>query len=261
MASQVKHPINDFLFEYYPLRPGQLLRWSPGPDVILANAQRKKTDWPVEGEQLEEGVVISTSGFPDHRVDYLDWALDYLRATGERTPNWNCFGLHEWAMVYRTQEIRHASTPLRLTSSEIAAVVEDLGLRCTHYDAYRFFTPESLPKNRIALTRQTTVENDQPACVHVCMDLYKFSQKIIPWIESEIVRDSFLLAWEARQIDMRASPYDVKKFGLEPIPIETRNGREEYLIHQKRLSQMAEPVRQKILAAYRYLQERKSRQR
>lgn len=124
-----------------------------------------------------------------------------------------------------------------------------------------FFTPESLPKNRIALTRQTTVENDQPACVHVCMDLYKFSQKIIPWIESEIVRDSFLLAWEARQIDMRASPYDVKKFGLEPIPIETRNGREEYLIHQKRLSQMAEPVRQKILAAYRYLQERKSRQR
>ena len=32
------HPVNDFLFTYYPLRPGLLRRWHPGAGIVLADA-------------------------------------------------------------------------------------------------------------------------------------------------------------------------------------------------------------------------------
>ncbi len=249
----IKHPINDFLFEYYPFRPAQLLRWSPGVDVVLSGAKASQADWPGEFEDCDGGAFIPAKSFPAHRRDYLDWAIRYLEETGTRSPNWNCFGLHEWAMVYHADVVRHATTPLRLSKSEIAGVVDELGLRCTHYDAYRFFTADALPKNRIALTRATTAQYDQPACIHVVMDLYKFAFKIAPWIASEIIGDAFLHAGKARQIDMRASPYDLQEYGLEAIEIETKAGREEYLECQRQLALEAEPIREEILLAYRFL--------
>lgn len=33
-----KHPVEDFLFEYYGHRPAQLRRWHPGLGVALAEA-------------------------------------------------------------------------------------------------------------------------------------------------------------------------------------------------------------------------------
>ena len=30
-----KHPVMDFLFEYYRFRPSWLKRWHPGPDIVL----------------------------------------------------------------------------------------------------------------------------------------------------------------------------------------------------------------------------------
>ena len=156
-------------------------------------------------------------------------------------------------MVYHADEIRHSKTPLRLSNSEIARVVDELGLRCTHYDAYRFFTAEALPKNRIALTRATTAQHDQPACIHVVMDLYKFAFKIAPWVSSAIIGDAFLHASKARQIDMRASPYDLQAYGLEAIRIETKVGREEYRECQRQLALEAEPIREDLLYAYRLL--------
>jgi hypothetical protein len=42
---------------------------------------------------------------------------------------------------------------------------------------------------------------------------------------------------------MRASPYDLKDLGFEPVPMETEAGRAEYRLEQQRLAVMAEPVR------------------
>lgn len=39
-----KHPVEDFLFEYYNHRPGQLRRWHPGPGVALEGAA-ERADW------------------------------------------------------------------------------------------------------------------------------------------------------------------------------------------------------------------------
>ncbi len=250
--AHIKHPVNDFLFEYYSYRPAELLRWSPGVDVFLEGAQPGDIAWR-EFEARDGGLILSAESFPDHRLRFLEWAIGYLEGIAERPASYHCFGMHEWAMVYRTPEVRHSTTPLRLSSNEIARVVDDEGLRCTHFDAFRFFTPAAVPLNRIALSRATTDQHDQKGCIHVTMDLYKYAYKLAPWSSGEIIADAFLLAWEARQLDMRASPYDLRPYGLEPILMESREGKEEYFELQQHLVAKAEPVRKRLICEYRRL--------
>jgi hypothetical protein len=244
-----KHPVHDFLFEYYAFRPAHLMRWSPGVGVRLENASVEDTGW-AEFVPCGGGVVLPAAAFPAKRLDYLRWAVGYLEATLAREPAFGCFGLHEWAMVYRTDEVRHGRVPLRLTADGVADVVESLGLHCTHYDAFRFFTPAAAPRNRHALERATTDQFDQPGCVHVAMDLYKFAYKAAPWLPAEWTADAFELAWRARELDMRASPYDLRDYGYEPVRIETAAGRAEYAAAQQALSRAAVPVRAKLLRGY-----------
>jgi hypothetical protein len=87
------------------------------------------------------------------------------------------------------------------------------------------------------------------------MDLYRFCYKIYPWVQGELLADAFLLAVAAREIDMRASPYDLRPLGYEPIPLETSEGRGEYVRLQRQLAEKALPVRAGVLAAYRALLE------
>lgn len=250
MAARMEHPVNDFLFEYYSFRPSELLRWSPGADVMLEGATPSDIAWK-EFIAHDRGLILPADSFPKHRLKFADWATRYLKGIAERAPSFYCFGLHEWAMVYRTPDIRHSKTPLRVKSEQIADLVESEGLRCTHFDAFRFFTPAAAPRNRYELTRINTDQHDQKGCLHVNMDLYKYAYKLAPWCAAEVIADAFLLAWEIRQLDMRASPYDLHDYGLEPIKIETRAGREEYSDAQRELSLRAEPIRERLLEEYR----------
>ena len=65
--------------------------------------------------------------------------------------------------------------PLRLPLTEVARVVDGLRLRCTHYDAIRFFPPDANRLNGVQPppTRQTSVLYEQSGCIHVNMDLLK----------------------------------------------------------------------------------------
>jgi hypothetical protein len=254
MAKGRKHPVNDFLFEYYSFRPAELLRWSPGAGVALEGAVPGDLAWS-EFEPVEGGLALSAARFPERRRSFLDWAIRYQESIRDRPPLFHCWGLHEWAMVYRAADLRHRTTPLRLTDAQIADVVEADGVRCTHYDAFRFFTPEALPLNRTLLTREATAEHDQPGCLHATMDLYRYAFKIAPFSTGELIGDAFLLAWEARRIDMRASPYDLSAFGVEPITMETKAGREEYVENQRELARKAAPIRERLIGEYRRLQE------
>jgi len=105
----VKHPVFDFLFEYYPFRPAHLARWSPGYDVVCEGMTTETCDWPEWFEPCDGGMILSPHRFKAHRKQYLDWACEFLQTTAEREPTFHCFGLHEWAMVYRTADIRHSS--------------------------------------------------------------------------------------------------------------------------------------------------------
>ena len=252
-SRHARHPVYDFLFEYYSFRPAQLLRWSPGPGVILEGAEM--SDGAGVWESVPGGQRLKA--FPASRRDFVDWAIGFLSNTAERSPNFSCCGLHEWAMVYRQPAIRHQEVPLRLPRPDLDGFVESQQLSCTHFDAFRFFSEQAKPRNSVQLERTLTTEMDQPACIHVNMDLYRFCYKVAPWIEAELLADAFVLARSARELDMRASPYDLAEFEFEPIPIETTDGRAQYVRLQREIARSAEPVRQRVLTAYQRLKNSK----
>ncbi len=245
-ASQgAKHPVDDFLFEYYPNRPSLLKRWHPGLGVILLGDEAE-CYLGVPGYRAERNGITANS-LPDKRKPFLEWLGGFLEGSANRAPFFGCHGLHEWAMVYKTVDIRHASQPLRLSPSEVATVVDSLPVRCSHYDAFRFFTPEARPLNRLQPTRETSPQLEQPACLHANMDLYKWAFKLAPWCPSELIADTFELARDIRELDMRASPYDLSSFGYTAVPIETPEGRAEYESYQRVFAERARPLRQRLI--------------
>ena len=53
-----------------------------------------------------------------------------------------------------------------------SAVEVSSALRCTHYDAFRFFHPSAQPLNSVSmLTRDFQVENEQPGTAARSIDL------------------------------------------------------------------------------------------
>lgn len=240
------HPVFDFLFTYYSLRPRQLRTWHPGFGVVLAGASADRYLDRAGYIRRGEGVTVSR----DHlhaRAGTVSFIADLLHSTASRPARFNCFGLHEWAMVYRAPEVRHGGVPLRLSTSETDAVVDSMPLRCSHFDAYRFFTDSAAPRNAQRLTRESQTAVEQPGCVHAGMDLYKWAFKLGPLVESGLVLDCLELAADARVLDMRASPYDLRGFGYEPIPVETPRGRREYARAQEAISDRAAPLRARLL--------------
>ncbi|WP_327087175.1 3-methyladenine DNA glycosylase [Nonomuraea sp. NBC_01738] len=239
------HPVEDFLFGYYSFRPARLRRWHPGAGVVLAGAREFGPDYL----DTAEGAVLDVETLMTRRKAMVAWTVALLRATAGRTPHFGCFGMHEWAMVYRqpAEEIRHAAQPLRMSPDEVAAVVEKRGVRCSHFDAFRFFTEAARPLNALQPTRDLQAELEQPGCLHANMDLYKWSYKLSPLVPSELVADCFALARDIRAMDMRASPYDLRHLGYVPIPIETADGRAEYAAEQRGFADRARPLRERLL--------------
>ena len=149
-------------------------------------------------------------------------------------------------MVYRAEAVRYESLPLRLSPEGIAATLESLPVRCSHFDAFRFFTPAAVPLNRLQPTREMSPQIEQTGCLHANMDLYKWSFKLSPWCPSELMADAFDLARDIRALDMRASPYDLTAFGYEAVPIETPAGRADYERQQRHFAERARPIRERL---------------
>jgi len=245
-ASQgLRHPVDDFLFEYYPNRPSLLQRWHPGYGVALRGDEAEYY-LGITGYTVSRSVV-TVDKLPGKRRPFVQWLRQFLVSTAERSSFFACHGLHEWAMVYKTSEIRHTTQTLRLSPADIARVVDSLPVRCSHYDAFRFFTPEARPLNRLQPARKSSVDLEQPGCLHANMDLYKWSFKLAPWSSSDLTADTFELARDIREVDMRASPYDLQSWGYAPILIERSEGRAEYESLQRGFAERARPLRQRLI--------------
>jgi hypothetical protein len=242
-AESVKHPVHDFLFTYYSHRPAQLRRWHPGYGVALADAPE------YDGlKAYADGTV--TASYVESQRQLLSGLRNLLRATASRPANFGCFGMHEWAMVYRLSEdqTRHADWPLRLGPSGTDTVVESHRIACSHFDAYRFFTPAAAPLNTLSPTSADRPSYEQPACLHAGMDLYKHAFRLTPMISSDLVADCFELARDIRVLDMRAAPYDLADLGFEPVPIETAAGKAEYAEAQRVFAERGAPLRARLVA-------------
>ncbi|KAJ8611308.1 hypothetical protein CTAYLR_006613 [Chrysophaeum taylorii] len=268
-AGARENPITNFVFTYYwGFKPGDLTRWSPGAgveleveDVAASMRLLSRGKW----RRTESGAVaVDFAGrFDDLNMDAIRHAYKTLVATSRRAPVWNCYGLHEWAMLYgdRPSSRFQKAMPFRVSPATIAAVVEAPGaLRCTHFDAYRFFAPSAQPLNEHpGLSRESQPSHEQPGCVHAGMDLFKYALRLAPFIRSELVADALAVAVEARILDMRASPYDLaavfatdNHLGVDPSPVavETRGGRRQYARLQCEIAEKAAPVRRELIRAY-----------
>ncbi|MFI9508475.1 3-methyladenine DNA glycosylase [Nocardia sp. NPDC052566] len=246
-AAGATHPVIDFLFTYYGHKPAQLRRWHPGFGVALADA--REYDGARGYTRRADGAYTADPAYLARRHDTVEFVVNLLRATANRPAQLSCFGLHEWAMVYRTADVRHDKVPLRLGHAGTDTVVESMSLRCTHFDAFRFFTPDAAPRNAEPLTRADQLHREQPGCLHANMDLYKWTFKLVPLLSSDLLLNCFELACTARELDMRASPYDLAGYGYAPIRIETPSGRAEYVRRQSEVAERAGVLRAELLNA------------
>ena len=250
------HPIEDFLFTYYPFKPAELRRWHPGASVALPRAE-DRAGWRYYALDAHETATVDLAAFFTARAQTVDYVERLLAATLEHTPQFGCFGLHEWAMVYRLtpDELRHTRMPLRIGHATTDAVVESHTIGCSHFDAYRFFTPAAEPLNRLAPTRESQPEMEQSGCLHAGMDIYKWVTKLGPIVPGELLLDAFEFARDIRFVDMQASPYDVAGYvdhagePLTAIPIETPAGKQEYVRRQRAFAARGNLLRERVLEA------------
>jgi hypothetical protein len=244
-----KHPVHDFLFQYYMYSPGKLEAWHPAPLESLADSPQARDRFGAPEYRVDAGVLTRDLGALSHKGrEQLHEVVDVLVATQSRPANFGCYGVHEWAMVYKGDDVRHAGiAPLRLPQEEVDEFVESRPVACSHFDAYRFFAPEAKPLNRIQLEWSTRHEMEQPGCIHANMDLYRWAYTAMPWIGSDLLLDCFELAADLRVLDMEASPYDLQDLGFEPVRVETPDGRVEYQRRQREFSVRAEALRARLI--------------
>ncbi|WP_295787750.1 3-methyladenine DNA glycosylase [uncultured Microbacterium sp.] len=241
-----KHPVEDFLFTYYSYKPAILRRWHPGVGVVLRDApERAAWRWY---RPAGDGVTVDGTAFRSEKGSMFRGILNLLRATAARPASFGCFGLHEWAMAYRADEVRHP-VPLRLGREGTDAVVDAHQLTCTHFDAFRFFTPEAVPLNRTPLSRDDQVRREQPGCLHAGMDVYKWAVKLGPLVPGPVLLDAFELARDIRTLDMEASPYDLSAWGYRAVAIETSEGKARYVARQRALSARGQELRRRLIDA------------
>lgn len=279
-----KHAIEDFLFTYYPTRITHLRRWHPGagvavtlpddgadalepgaPEPAAADPEDRATwRWHTTSPRAASApssdsdpssstphlVTLDLDAFLADRGDTVRYVRELLSATASRPGSFGCFGLHEWAMVYRDREAgrdqRHP-LPLRLGHAGTDAVVEANPVRCSHFDAYRFFTPEATGRNQLRPTRATQVGLEQPGCLHANMDLYKWCLKLGPAVPGDLLLDAFELARDIRWTDMAASPYDVSEYGVDAVEIETPHGKAEYVRRQREYARRSNDLRRRLV--------------
>jgi hypothetical protein len=252
------HPVHDFLFTYYSQRPAALRRWHPGYGVTLLDAPEyaglkgyarvvpRAGHLPAaDPGAVRVGLSVSRDHLASQR-ELVGSVQRLLAATAGRAPTLGCFGLHEWAMVHRSERVRHP-WPLRLGTAGTDTVVESHRIACSHFDAYRFFTDAARPLNVLRPGRDDRPAFEQPGCLHAGMDLYKHAFRLSPLVPSELVADCFALAREIRELDMRASPYDLADLGYEPVRIETPEGKAAYVAEQRAFAERAAPLRQRLL--------------
>jgi len=248
-ATGQRHAIDDFLYDYYGTRPAVLRRWHPGVGVRLEpgpDGPAPHRRWRWYATDADGVVSFDAAAFLADRGESVRYIRRLLSAIASRPAFTGCFGLHEWAMVYRRREHRHP-LPLRLGQAGTDAVVESHQISCTHFDAFRFFTPDAVGLNRLRPTRESQVELDQPGCLHASMDCHKWATKLGPAVPGDLALDCFELAGDIRLLDMQASPYDFSSYGKPAVAIETPEGKAEYVARQRAFAQRASQLRSRLI--------------
>ena len=152
-----------------------------------------------------------------------------LDATSAAPAQFGCFGLHEWAMVYR-QDDRSAAAlrivPLRLGQAGTDEVVRDASDPLHPLRRVPVLHPAA-PGRATLLQPDLDVAGRTWSSPAACMRRWTSTSgptSCIPVVPSDLLLDCFVLARAIRELDMRASPYDLTDLGYPPVRIETAAG-------------------------------------
>jgi hypothetical protein len=266
------HPIYNFLHSYYSYSTEEIKTYSPGMGYALSNtadfadSNRHHLIHKAMIKIPDCNSYIAKPSFAIKPVKrYGEEAVtrirDILEATVNKPPHFSCFGLHEWAMLYRGKRLdendpstRHQpQLRLRVSQQVIDDTVGKNQIVCTHFDAWRFFDPAAQPLNVFhPMSRKEQVNYEQPGCIHATMDLFEYAYQLYPFVSSDMLAECLSIALIARKIDMRASPYDVSSFDgcEEPLYVETNEGKLAYIKEQQQLYKLSFPARQELLSIY-----------
>jgi hypothetical protein len=223
---------------------------SPGASTAGGTADvadlAERAQWRWHRLTARGGVELDVAAFLADRQQGVRWVHSLLDRTQARPGRFDCFGWHEWAMVYSQENHRH-SHPLRLGQEGTDRAVESASIRCGHVDAFRFFTEPARPLNDRSPTRANQLAMDQPGCLHVSMDLLRWCLVLGPAVPGDLLLDCAEHALAVRYLDMAAAPYDLADLGVRPVPIETPSGRAEYVRRQREQTERAAPLRGRLL--------------
>ena len=67
-------------------------------------------------------------------------------------------------------------------------------------------------------------------------------------VPGDLFLDCLDLAIDARILDMEASPYDCRDWGLGVVPIESPEGKAAYVNRQRGLAERGQPLRERLVA-------------
>ncbi|MBL4574556.1 MAG: hypothetical protein JKY51_00460, partial [Opitutaceae bacterium] len=88
-----KHPVYDFLFDYYSFRPSLLRRWQPGIGIFLAGSQAEKFLARKGYLKTANGITLNPDLRTPKRLRTIQWIGDCLRNCHRRPPQFACYGL------------------------------------------------------------------------------------------------------------------------------------------------------------------------
>ena len=279
-----RHPIYNFLFNYYRFRPHMTIeRYSAGLDFVESCSSSDdeslyhckylsvKDDRSMRSLYLPSSKYFSVKdgciemdpvkSLNEKSVTRIRNLFTLLEIVQRRPPNFSCFGVHEFAMLH--SGARHSSLSEK-SGSEIAHVTtrESMMLwRELRFDVplrrYTALSKSALKSCRIKTSPDLRTKNEQAGCIHTNLDLFKFSLRLWPFASSELVADALELAIRARELDMRASPYDLssvsdftelgRDFDLTPVLIETESGRAEFRDSTMVLYRDSLPIRDRLI--------------
>ena len=255
MARGEKHPVHDFLFEYYSFRPAHLLRWSPGVDVRLRGRDRGRRRLGRVRAVRRRPRSFPHSAFPATARSYLHWAVQLPergRRRGSRRSR--CLGLHEWAMVYRDPNVRHPYVPLRLGRAETDAVVETPAAALHALRRVPLLHPgRGAPQPAGPHPRDD--HRPRPARLPA-RRRWTCTSSRTRWPRSAR-RPSWRTpsSWRPRPGSWTCGPAPTTSppTATRRSAIETREGREEYVAAQRELERRSRPVRERLTEVYQTL--------
>ena len=188
---------------------------------------------PVDGGPL---VTVDLATFRQARGSQLAFTARLLGATAAAPGQFGCFGLHEWAMVFRQDDGRVVTRTGRSGWARPAPTRSCGSTRSGAPTTTRSGSSPRRPGRSTPLQpdRDSQVQMEQPGCLHASMDVYKWAYKLIPMVPSSSAAGRL----RAGQVDPRAGHARV---AVRPdrariptrVRIETPTGKAEYVAAQR----------------------------